>query len=236
VEVVGLKNIILQWKHVFKLDPDRDISDEDLEQICESGTHAIIVGGSTGITFDNTVDLLSRIRRYTVPCVLEVSSQDAIVPGFDLYFIPVVLNTDQARWMTGYHHQAIKEYGAKLPWDEILTEGYVMLNPQSTAAQITRARTGLDTKDVLSYARMAEKMFHLPIFYIEYSGMFGDMDIVKQTANILETTRLFYGGGIDSLDKAKEAAAAAHTIVVGNIIYENLKQALETVQIIEQMC
>ena len=38
------------WKHVFKLDPNKDISDEHLEQVCESGTDAIIVGG-TAILF-----------------------------------------------------------------------------------------------------------------------------------------------------------------------------------------
>lgn len=56
-----------QWKHIFKLDPDRDISDDALERVCLSGTDAVMVGGSTGVTFDNTVDLLARIRRYEVP-------------------------------------------------------------------------------------------------------------------------------------------------------------------------
>lgn len=34
----------LEWRHVFKLDPAKDISDEALEKICESGTDVILVG------------------------------------------------------------------------------------------------------------------------------------------------------------------------------------------------
>ncbi|MFP3360378.1 geranylgeranylglyceryl/heptaprenylglyceryl phosphate synthase, partial [Planococcus sp. SIMBA_143] len=64
----------LEWKHVFKLDPNKEIEDYDLEAICESGTDAVIVGGSDGVTLDRTLDLLARIRRYAVPCALEVST------------------------------------------------------------------------------------------------------------------------------------------------------------------
>lgn len=224
---------MLQWRHVFKLDPDRHISDDALQRICQSGTHGIIVGGSSGVTFDNTVDLLSRIRRFTVPCALEVSSIDAIVPGFDYYFIPTVLNTDDVRWVTGFHHEAIRTFGARLPWHMMHAEGYIVLNPDSTVAKLTGAQTALDVADVVAYATMAERMFHLPIVYIEYSGMFGDMNVVKQVSQALDQARCFYGGGINSLERARSAAEVADTIVVGNVIYDDLEAALATVNIIE---
>lgn len=222
---------IRQWKHVFKLDPDRNISDDALDQLCLSGTDGIMVGGSTGVTFDNTVDLLARIRQYELPCVLEVSNREAIVPGFDLFLIPVVLNANDPKWIVGQHHEALKEYGAILNWDEILAEGYIILNAEATAAKLTSANTNLDTKDVVAYARMADKLFRMPIVYIEYSGQFGDMELVARTKNAVVHARLFYGGGIDCVDKAKEAALAADTIVVGNIIYSDLEQALQTVNL-----
>jgi putative glycerol-1-phosphate prenyltransferase len=190
---------IRQWKHVFKLDPDRDISDEALDQLCLSGTDGIMVGGSTGVTFDNTVDLLARIRQYELPCVLEVSNREAIVPGFDLFLIPVVLNANDPKWIVGQHHEALKEYGAILNWDEILAEGYIILNAEATAAKLTSANTDLDTKDVVAYARMADKLFRMPIVYIEYSGQFGDMELVARTKNAVDHARLFSGGGIDSV-------------------------------------
>ncbi|WLR58244.1 heptaprenylglyceryl phosphate synthase [Guptibacillus hwajinpoensis] len=218
-----------KWKHVFKLDPNKEIEDYDLEAICESGTDAVIVGGSDGVTLDRTLDLLARIRRYAVPCALEVSTVEAVTPGFDFYFIPTVLNTEDSRWVTGLHHEAVKDFGEIMNWDEIVMEGYCILNQDSKVAQLTSAHTNLDEADVLAYARMAEKMFKLPIFYVEYSGTYGDAELVRKVSQVLDNTQLFYGGGIDSPEKAKEMAASADTVIVGNVIYDNMKQAIKTV-------
>nr|WP_029191618.1 heptaprenylglyceryl phosphate synthase [Paenibacillus elgii] len=224
-----------EWKHVFKLDPDRGIGDEALERICLSGTDAVMVGGSSGVTFDNTVDLLARIRRYEVPCVLEVSDTEAIVPGFDLFMIPIVLNAGDTQWIVGRHQQALKEYGAILDWDELVPEGYIILNGDSTAAKLTEADVRLDAKDVEAYARIADRLFRCPIIYIEYSGVFGDMELVGRVKRLLSQSRLFYGGGIDSPEKAREAAKAAHTVVVGNAVYDDLERALATVPAVMEM-
>ncbi|QOY37850.1 heptaprenylglyceryl phosphate synthase [Anaerobacillus isosaccharinicus] len=220
-----------EWKHVFKLDPNKEINDNDLERICESGTDGLIIGGSDGVTEDNILDLLMRIRRYSVPCALEVSSLETVTPGFDYYFIPSVLNSNSTNWITGLHHKAVKEFGAIMNWDEIVMEGYCVLNPESKVAAITESNTNLTTEDIVAYAQMAEKMFKLPIFYIEYSGVYGDVEVVKEVSEILQRTQLFYGGGIKTLEQAKEMAEFANTIVVGNIIYENIDQALSTVNV-----
>ena len=82
------------WSHVFKLDPAKSISDEDLMKICESGTDAIIIGGTDNVTEDNVLNLMSRIRRYPLPCALEISNIESVVPGFDFYFVPSVLNSN----------------------------------------------------------------------------------------------------------------------------------------------
>lgn len=223
---------VKEWRHVFKLDPDKAISDQDLEKICESGTDAIMVGGTDNVTLENVLHLLSRIRRYTVPCVLEVSNLESLTPGFDLYFIPSVLNTTEIQWLSGLHHQAIKEYGELMDWEEVLVEGYCILNKDCKAAKLSKANTKLDEEDVIAYARMAEKMFQLPIFYIEYSGKYGDPVLVEKVSNQLENTSLFYGGGIETAAQAKEMKEVADCIVVGNVIYENLKEALKTVHVL----
>jgi putative glycerol-1-phosphate prenyltransferase len=222
------------WKHVFKLDPNKEINDNDLELICESGTDAVIVGGTDGVTIDNTLDLLMRIRRYSVPCALEVSNIEALTPGFDFYFIPTVLNSTQTKWITGLHHEAVKEYGDIMNWEEIVMEGYCILNEDCKAAQVTEAKTELSSDDIVAYARMAEKMYNLPIFYLEYSGTYGDPLLVKKVKKTLKNTKLFYGGGITSMEKAKAMNDVADTIVVGNIIYDDIKTALATVQAVKQ--
>lgn len=126
-------------------------------------------------------------------------------------------------------------FGRTMNWDEIIAEGYCILNPNAKAARLTEARTTLDAEDVEAYAMMAERMFRLPIFYLEYSGAYGDLEMVRAARKGLEKTRLFYGGGIDSPEKAEQMAEYADTIVVGNAVYENLEAALQTVQAVKSM-
>ena len=223
----------LQWKHVFKLDPAKEISDEHLERICESGTDAILVGGSDNVTLDGVLDLLVRVRRYTVPIALEISDVEALTPGYDYYFIPSVLNSQDVQWVVGAQHEAIKEYGDIMRWEEIVPEGYCILNADCKAAKLTNAKADASVDDVIAYARMAEHFFKMPIFYVEYSGMFGDVETVRAAKNELQNTKLFYGGGITTVEQAKLMAEVADTVVVGNIVYEDLNAAIQTVKAVK---
>ncbi|SFE88823.1 heptaprenylglyceryl phosphate synthase [Alteribacillus iranensis] len=222
-----------EWAHVFKLDPAKDIDDKTLEAICESGTDAVIVGGTDGVTLDNTLSLLSRVRRYSVACALEVSNLEAITPGFDYYFIPSVLNAGDPKWITGIHRKALKDYGPMMNWEEIITEGYCVLNEQAKVSSLTQADTALDEEDVRAAAMLADKLFRLPVFYLEYSGTYGDPEIVKAASEVLNHARLFYGGGIQNAQQAKEMSAYADTVVVGNIIYNDVKAAISTVRAVK---
>lgn len=134
--------------------------------------------------------------------------------------------------MMDMQHEAVKEYKAMMNWDETMLEGYCILNPEAKAYQKTNCRMP-DEQDVLSYAFMAEHMFHLPIFYLEYSGIYGDPELVRKVKQELDKTQLFYGGGIKTLEEAKEMKQHADVIVVGNSIYTDLKNALKTVQAVK---
>lgn len=224
-----------KWRHVFKLDPAKEINDKGLELIAESGTDGIIVGGSDGVSLDNVLNLLVRIRRYSVSVALEVSTVESITPGFDFYFIPTVLNSPKAEWINGIHHGALREYGHMMNWDEIIAEGYCILNPECKAAKLTGVSEVPDEEDVVAYARMAEHLFKLPVFYLEYSGMYGDPEIVRAASKVLNETKLFYGGGIKNAQDAKIMAEIADTVIVGNLIYDNLKAALSTVDAVKSV-
>ena len=76
---------------------------------------------------------------------------------------------------------------------------------------------------------MAEKMFHLPIFYLEYSGTYGDPTLLKKRRKSLENTVFFMAEELESANKQKKWQSYADVIVVGNIIYEDLEAALKTV-------
>ncbi|SFA49527.1 putative glycerol-1-phosphate prenyltransferase [Anoxybacillus pushchinoensis] len=226
-------NEMATWRHVFKLDPNKHITDGQLEQVCESGTDAIVVGGTDGVTLENVIDLLARVRRFSVPCALEVSNIEAITPGFDYYFIPMVLNSRDLTWLIDLHHEAVKQFGDLINWEELFVEGYCILNAECKAASLTSARTELTDEDVIAYARMAEHMYRFPIFYMEYSGQYGDVMLVEKVKRTLQHTRLFYGGGIHTPEQAKEMAMWADTVVVGNVIYTNLPMALQTVEAVK---
>lgn len=230
----SVQQMIKPWRHVFKLDPDRMISDEVLEAVCLSGTDAILIGGSTGVTYENILDLLSRVRRFELPCALEVSELSAAVHGFDLYMIPMVLNTPDPAWIVGHHRRAIERYGYLIPWDLVLTEGYIVLNSDSSVARLTSAETDMDAEEAAAYAQVADKLMSLPIVYLEYSGMFGDMETVRTVREMVEKAQLFYGGGITCEAEAEQAAALCDTVVVGNIIYGDVQQALLTVEAVKK--
>lgn len=221
------------WRHAFKLDPEREIGDEALEAVCLSGTDAILVGGSSGVTFDNTVDLLARIRRYELPCALELSDPAAGVPGFDGYFIPMVVNAKRKEWLIGHQVAALRDYGHLLPWDSVVGEAYLVLNPDSAAARISEADADLDDADALAYGQAADRLWNVPVLYVEYSGTFGKMPLVRKIREGLRQAHLFYGGGIDTPEKAKQAAEAADTVVVGNVVYSDLRAALSTVRAVK---
>ncbi|MFC7062516.1 heptaprenylglyceryl phosphate synthase [Halobacillus seohaensis] len=220
---------VKNWNHVFKLDPNKPLQEECLTALCESGTDALIIGGTDGVTFDNVFDLLERVQAFNIPCILEVSTMEAIMPGFDSYFIPIVFNSMNKRYIVDIQHQAVKEYGDWINWDQMVVEGYCVLNEQAKVFEAAQCQLP-SKEDVVAYAKMAEHMFHLPIFYLEYSGTWGEPELVREVAKQLDQTTLFYGGGIESIEQANLMKKYADVIVVGNIIYKDLQAALRTVE------
>ena len=206
------------------------MDDASLEALCLSGTDAILVGGSSGVTYDDTVDLLARLRRYETPCALEITTLEAIVPGFDAYLVPIALNAGDPAYLVGQHVEALKRYGHLLPKDGLVAaEGYIIANPDCTAARVAGVKP-VDEADIVAYARFADRLLRLPIVYLEYSGTFGDLGAAAKAKAALGNAKLFYGGGIDGGEKAAAAARVADTIVVGNVIYRSLADALDTVK------
>ena len=220
-------------KHIFKLDPNKPISDAQIEQLATSGTDAIVIGGTLDITYEDTRRLLKEVRKHSILVIQEISDMEAIVPGFDYYYIPLVLNAQNPDWIFNIHQYALKEYGDLVNWNQVIVEGYVVLNPESAVAKLTDSKTDLEMDDLVAYARLSDQLLKLPILYIEYSGTYGDVEWIKEVRSVVHHSRIFYGGGINSLEKAKEMAKYADTIIVGNLIYENFEQALSTVQLLQ---
>jgi len=218
---------IKKWKHIMKLDPDKKISEKNLEKIAKSGSDALMVSGTQNVTRRNVEKILGMIKKYDIPKVLEPPHPDCVVDGFDYVFIPCVINSDEAMWIVGKHKEWVEKYD--INWETVVPEAYIVLNPDSMVGKVTKARTNIGQKGVVAYAVCAEKFFNFPIVYIEYSGKYGDPEIVRAVHKSLEKAMLFYGGGINSREKAVEMKKHADVIVVGNAAYEDPGRAVETV-------
>lgn len=156
-----------------------------------SQTDAIMIGGTDDVTEDNVIHLMSRIRRYPLPLVLEISNIESVMPGFDFYFVPTVLNSTDVAFHNGTLLETLKTYGHSIDFEEVIFEGYVVCNADSKVAKHTKANTDLTTEDLEAYAQMVNHMYRLPVMYIEYSGIYGDVSKVQAVSEHLTETQLF---------------------------------------------
>src|SRR5699024_4001058 len=117
-----LKEKVKSWQHIFKLDPAKNIPKKDLDKIKQSNTDALIVGGTDNIEAEDVIDLLLELSDTSIPIILEISNIEAIVSGFEYYFIPVVLNSQDKKWMMEIHHIGITQYEENPSMYDLLVE------------------------------------------------------------------------------------------------------------------
>lgn len=207
-----------KWKHITKLDPDRKITPEIIETIIETKTDAIMISGTQNITKGNVTNLIKMLKEYDIPKILEPAHPAGLVySDVDWVFVPSVFNTTYSKYINGLHTLWAK-IDKNINWDIVVPEAYIILNPKCAAAKVSKAKL-IPLDEVVATAVCAERYFNFPIIYIEYSGMYGNPEVVKAVKEALTKAHLIYGGGITSKEKAEQMSKYA-TIVVGNTIYE----------------
>lgn len=209
------------WVHVTKLDPDKKLPPGAIDAIATSGTDALMLSGTLNVTKENLAELQKQVQAYGLPLVMEPAGPEAVlVQGIDYVFVPSVMNTTDVQWIVGKHHAWVRQQKQKIPWEYIVPEAYIVLNPASSVGKVTKAVCSLSAEDVAAYTAVADRYFHFPIVYIEYSGTYGDPSIVKAAYETVDKAVLYYGGGINSAERAAEMSRYADTIVVGNAVYD----------------
>ena len=223
------------WVHVTKLDPDKQLKPGDIDAIAASGTDALMLSGTLNVTRENLAALLKQVKAYDLPLVMEPAGPEAVLmQGIDYVFVPSVLNSADVQWIVGKHRTWVQHQREKIPWESIVPEAYIVLNADSSVGKVTKANCTLTPEEVAAYATVADHYFHFPIVYIEYSGTFGDTNVVKAASDVLNRSLLYYGGGINSAEKAALMSKYADTIVVGNAVYDQgaavLKATVDAIQ------
>jgi len=223
------------WVHVTKLDPDKQLKPGDIEAIAASGTDALMLSGTLNVTKENLAALQKQLKTYDLPLVMEPAGPEAVLmQGIDYVFVPSVLNSMDVQWIIGKHRLWVQQQKKKIPWECLVPEAYIVLNPNSSVGKVTKAICDLKADEVAAYAAVADHYFHFPIVYIEYSGTFGDPNVVKAASDALDNSILYYGGGINSAEKAAQMSKYADTIVVGNAVYDQgaavLKATVDAIQ------
>ncbi|ADD04654.1 (S)-3-O-geranylgeranylglyceryl phosphate synthase 1 [Natrialba magadii ATCC 43099] len=222
-----------EWDHILKIDPDKELPDGvTYGDLCATGTDAIEVGGTMGITEEKMEAVVEACAEHDVPLYQEPSSPDVVIDNRALegYLIPTVFNAGSPFWITGAHKEWVRIDNG-LDWDRTATEAYIVMNPDADVATYTEADCDLDADDVAAYAEVAERMFGQEIVYVEYSGMLGDEDIVEAASGAVDDATLFYGGGIHDYDSAYSMAQYADVIVVGDLAHdEGVDAVRETVE------
>ena len=223
------------WVHVTKLDPDKQLKPGDIDAITASGTDALMLSGTLNVTQENLSALQKQVKAYDLPLVMEPAGPDAVLmQGIDFVFVPSVMNTTDVQWIVGKHRAWVQMQKGRIPWDFIVPEAYIVLNPDSSVGRVTRAVCNLTAEEVAAFASVADHYFHFPVVYIEYSGTYGDPAMVKAASEAIDKSVLYYGGGINSAEKAAQMSRYADTIVVGNAVYDQgaavLKATVDAVQ------
>ncbi|MGZ0748535.1 phosphoglycerol geranylgeranyltransferase [Haloparvum sp. AD34] len=221
------------WDHILKIDPDKDLVEgETFEDVARTGTDAIEIGGTLDMTTEKMERVVDACAEHDVPLYQEPSNPGVVIdsPALDGYLIPTVLNAGDPFWVTGAHKEWVR-IDEDLDWDRTHTEAYIVMNPEASVAQLTDADCDQDPDDVGAYARVAERMFGQEIVYVEYSGTYGDPEVVAAAHDALDDATLFYGGGVRDYDAAYEMGQRSDVVVVGDLLHDEGCDAVrETVE------
>ncbi|MFC7010112.1 geranylgeranylglyceryl/heptaprenylglyceryl phosphate synthase [Halalkalicoccus salilacus] len=229
----------LDWAditHITKIDPVKAFP-ADIEVL--EYTDLVIVGGSDGVTETNTLEAIRRVKESfpKLQIVQEpyTSTQVSIetIATVDVVGVPAIFNGDRDHFV-GKHLEMFSQLGSdfeelqgqdasiSVVVDKLVAVGYVIQNTDSKAATVSGVDESLSAEQIRGAALATEIFYGFPVFYVEYSGMFGGTADIEAAAPYLEDTVLLYGGGISSAHQASEVLlAGADAVVVGDCFHDD---------------
>ena len=220
--------------HFSLLDPDKQkpkVAGSIAKISEESGSSAIMVGGSTLISPEQVDETVKAIKdESNLPVILFPSGAKFLSKYADAMFFMSLLNSHNLDYVIREHIKGapfVKRLGL-----EPISMGYVIIEPGMTAGRIGEVdlvkRTDIDT--AVGYA-LASQYLGMNFFYLEAGSGAPDPvsnDMISSVKKNLDIP-LIVGGGIRDAKTAQEKTHAGADIIITGTTLEkekNLKQAL----------
>ncbi|MFC7073174.1 geranylgeranylglyceryl/heptaprenylglyceryl phosphate synthase [Halovenus rubra] len=127
-------------------------------------------------------------------------------------------------------------FGAGYMLQDAVFEAYIIMNPDSAAAREASVTEDdlLTPQEAKQRALAAEYHLESEVIYLEYSGTYGGeeaTDILETISDSVTWSRLWYGGGLDNRNHAKEVLeAGADAVIVGDIFHEIANEEADLVE------
>jgi phosphoglycerol geranylgeranyltransferase len=138
--------------------------------------------------------------------------------------VPDLLD-DELWWLPGFAADALANLATSWLLAEAAFEAYVIQNPDSAAASEANVSADdlLSAREAKQHAMAAERHLESELVYLEYSGTYGGeeaVEILESVSGALSWSRLWYGGGLDSRERAEVVLdAGADAVVVGDVFH-----------------
>lgn len=209
--------------HITLIDPEK-VSTQSAARIAEnsknSGTAAIMIGGSTFVSQTHLDDVVKAIKSsVTIPTILFPNNITGISSYADAIWFMSLLNSVDPYFLMGVQilgAPLVKKYGL-----EPISMGYVIVGEGGTAGIVGKAISVPYSKPELAAAHaLAGQYLGMRFIYLEGgSGAANPVppEMIRVVKHLLEIP-LVVGGGIRTKEQAIAAASAgADIIVTGNV-------------------
>lgn len=210
--------------HITLVDPEKITCSQAAvvaQNSKNSGTSAIMIGGSTSISQDHLDEVVAAIKKAVeIPTILFPGPINGISCNADALWFMSLLNSEDPNFLTRLQAigaPIVKKYGI-----EPIPMGYIIVGDGGAAGRIGKAHAiPYDQPELAANYALAGQYFGMRFIYLEGgSGAATPVppEMIRTVKNSTVVT-LIVGGGIRTKEQALAAAmAGADIIVTGNII------------------
>ncbi|MFW6083357.1 MAG: geranylgeranylglyceryl/heptaprenylglyceryl phosphate synthase [Thermoplasmatota archaeon] len=214
--------------HMGLIDPDEQAPEEaaELAKILEnSGSDAIMVGGSTGITkenLDKTVKYM--VDKVDIPIIHFPTTAGAMSEHVNAVYFMSMLNSKDLSKVIG--EQVVGAPIIKKMNIEPISMGYVIVEPGMKVGEVGKADLlPRDEPEMVVNYGLAAQYLGMKLFYLEAGSGSPDPVPVEMIKSYKENVDipLIVGGGIRNYKQAQKIAEAGADIIVTGTVLEESK-------------